>query len=200
MTPFAADLVADNAAAVAKFMRENFPVRHGLRILPKWDSRHMYDGSQLGMYMPIIENFHREMMKMECDSESLSAMFANIEWFWNQLCIPEALTCEYENHGITVDNPGRKQLFCAKAWLSMFYHVAAGVNIALDGLSFSPSDGGEISIRNLSCRGRTIDIATTGHGWKIGSLSLNGRSVPAPFKIPFSALGARNNIKLEREA
>ncbi|MFA6291803.1 MAG: hypothetical protein WC637_08485 [Victivallales bacterium] len=198
VTPFAGDLVADNAAAIAKFMRENFPVKHGLRILPKWDSRYMYDGSQLGMYMPVIENFHREMMKSEHDSESLTAMFENIEWFWEQLCIPEALTCEYENHGITVDNPGRKQLFCAKAWLSMFYHVAAGINFTVDGISFSPSGSGEISIKDFSVRGREIDIEISGRGWEIGSLSLNGNPVLSPFTIPFSALEESNTVKLLR--
>lgn len=199
VTPFAADLLNGNSVTITKFMRENFPVKHGLRILPKWDSRYMYDGSQLGMYMPVIENFHREMMKAEHDSESLSAMLENIEWFWNQLCIPEALTCEYENHGITVDNPGRKQLFCAKAWLSMFYHVAAGVSFTIDGISFSPSDSEDISIRNFSFRKRIIDFEITGRGWEIGSLSLNGHPVPAPFKIPYSALEGRNAIKLLRK-
>ncbi|PIX97225.1 MAG: hypothetical protein COZ24_06450, partial [Hydrogenophilales bacterium CG_4_10_14_3_um_filter_63_21] len=98
----------------------------------------MYDGCQLGMYSPGIENFYREMMKIGHDSKEISELFDNMEWFWNQLSILEALTCECENHGITVDNPGRKQAYSAKAWLNMFYQVAAGMNISTRGLSFSP--------------------------------------------------------------
>jgi hypothetical protein len=199
LTPFAADLVKGNEKAIATFMRRNFTARHGLRMLPTWDTRFMYDGNQLGMYMPVVERFHREMMKASRDSQGIAELFDNMEWFWQQLCVPEALTCECENHGITVDNPGRKQAFAAKAWLSMFYQVAAGMNISTRGLSFSPCDSPAIDIENLCVRGKALDIEIRGRGWKIGSLRLNGKTVPAPFTIPFSALKKSNRIVIKRK-
>lgn len=198
VTPFAAELLGEHRAKIAAFMAQHFPARHGLRLFPTWDSRFMYDGSQLGMYMPVVENFHRELQKAARNGQDIEAMFANMEWFWGQICIPEALPCEYANHGITVDNPGRKQAFCAKAWLTMFYHVGAGLNLGLDGLSFSPCDGGDYRIANLCLRGKRIDIAITGRGWEIAGLTLNGRPVPPPFRIGFAELAARNRIEIRR--
>jgi hypothetical protein len=199
ITPFAADLVEGRVGPIAKFMKANFPARHGLRMFPKWDSRFMYDGCQLGMSMAVVESFHREMMKLDHDAKGVGAMFENMEWFWDQLCVPEALTCECENHGITVDNPGRKQAFCAKAWLSMFYHVAAGINLTTEGLAFTACDSEDIAISDLSIRGKKLDLKISGRGWKIGSLTLNGKPVPGPYTIPFSSLKKRNKIVVKRK-
>jgi hypothetical protein len=199
LTPFAAELVKGNEKSIIRFMKRNFPARHGLRMLPKWDTRFMYDGCQLGMYMPCIENFYREMMKIGRDSKEIARIFDNMEWFWNQVCVLEALTCECENHGVTLDNPGRKQAFAAKAWLNMFYQIAAGLNISIRGLSFSACDSPEITIEKLCVRGKTLDVEISGRGWKIGSLLLNGKAVLAPFTIPFSDLKKSNRIVIKRK-
>ena len=199
LTPFAADLVQGHEKQIIAFMKKNFPARIGLRMYPKWDTRFMYDGCQLGMYMPAIENFHQEMMKMGRESGEIIHMFDNMEWYWNQNCVLEALTCECENHGVTVDNPGRKQAGAAKAWLNMFYQIAAGLNISTQGLSFSACDSEEIKIENLRMRGKSINIEITGKGWDIASLSLNGKSVAAPYMILFSELDMQNHIVLRRE-
>ena len=97
-----------------------------------------------------------------------------MEWYWNQLCIPEGLTCEYENHGLTPDNPGRKQAFCAKAWLTMFYHVIVGLNLDCDGLSFVRGSGIELVLRGLVVRGKTLDIELIGRGPTLTEVTLNG--------------------------
>lgn len=198
LTTFARDLVSHDLASIAGFMRENFTARHGLRMLPKWDPRFMHDGNQLGMYMPVTEPFYRQMMKETRDADSGAAMLEHMAWFWSRLCVPEALTCECENHGITVDNPGRKQAFCGKAWLAMFYHVLAGLELDIGGVSLSPGDGPDITIRNLRLRGKRIDLAIRGRGWQIGSLTLNGIDLGAARRIPFADLGGHNRIVVRR--
>lgn len=198
LTPFAAELIEGIEKPVAQFMRENFPARHGLRMFPKWDTRFMYDGCQLGMYMPVIENFHREVMKLDHDASSVKAMLGNIEWFWSQLCVPEAMSCEFENHGVTVDNPGRKQGFNAKAWLAMFHHIAAGINLSPRGIAFSACDAGDLSIKGLALRGKMLDIDIQGQGWRVGRLILNGVPVDGASFIPFEALKANNQILVQR--
>lgn len=199
LTPFAADLVLGIEEPVIKFMKKNFPARHGLRMFPKWDTRFMYDGAQLGMYMPVTESFYREMMKRARDAGETSALLDNMEWSWNQLSVLEALTCECENHGQTLDNPGRKQAFAAKAWLNMFYHVTAGLNLSTRGLSFTACQGPNLSIENLQVRGKSVSLDIRGQGWKIGSMKLNGQPVPPPFTIPFTALKKKNRIVLTRQ-
>lgn len=199
LTPFAADLVKGKEKPLIRFMKKNFPARIGLRMFPKWDTRFMYDGCQLGMYMPAIENFHREIMKRGCESKQIARMFDNMEWYWNQNCILEALTCECENHGVTVDHPGRKQAGAAKAWLNMFYQIAVGLNISTRGLSFSPCDSEDITIKNLHIRGVTLDVALRGRGWKIDTILLNGKPVASPFSIPFSDLRKRNQVVVQRK-
>jgi hypothetical protein len=200
ITPFASDLANPWKDKIAQFMKNNFPAPHGLRMFPKWDDVFMRNGHhEFDMYMPAWENCHRELMKATRDTDSAGQLLDNMEWCWKQLSVLEALTCGYANHGITLDNPGRKQAFCAKAWLSMFYHVICGINIALDGISFSPSDPGvDIAVDGLEIRGRKLDINISGTGWKIKSLTLNGEEIKPPFKIPFSELKKRNKIKLLR--
>lgn len=199
LTPFAQDLVSEHKKEIAGFMKKNFVANHGLRLLPVWDTRFMYDGNQLGMYMPVVENFFREIMRIAGLKGSVKSLYKNIEWFWQKLCIPEALTCEYENHGITPDNPGRKQAFCAKAWLNAFYHSAVGLQLTCRGISFAASEAGNISISKLKIRNKILDIDICGKGSDIRSLQLNGKNILAPFIIPFTMLKSFNKIFIEKK-
>jgi hypothetical protein len=199
VTPFATGLVAPWRDRIAAFMKDNLAMRRGVRMLPTWDSRYMYDGNQLGMTMPVVENAYRELRRSVQDDESAAQLLANIEWFWSQLCIPEALTCEFENHGITPDNPGRKQAFCGKAWLSMFYHVIAGINFDAKGLTICRGSGIELCIEGLTVRDKSLDISIKGQGPKLTAVTLNGESVPAPYHISFAALQQHNYIEILNE-
>ncbi|HEY3329878.1 MAG TPA: hypothetical protein VGK19_07655 [Capsulimonadaceae bacterium] len=198
LTPHAADLVKGNEKAIAAFMRTNFRARHGIRMFPKWDTRYMYDGNQLGMYMPVAEKFYREMMKIDRDSNGISELFDNIDWFWNHVSVLEALTCECENHGITLDNPGRKQAFAVKSWLNMFYQVAAGMNISTTSLTFTPCDSEEIKIKALAVRGKSVSVEISGRGWKFESVEMNGKPISAPYTIPYDSLKKTNRIVIKR--
>ena len=149
-TPFAGELVAPWRERIAAFMKEHLAARRGVRMLPKWDSRFMYDGNQLGAAMAVVENTYREMRHSVGDDGSAAELMDNMTHWWSRLCIPEGLTCEYENHGLTPDNPGRKQAFCAKAWLTMFYHVVVGLNLDCRGLSFVRGSGMELSVKGLA--------------------------------------------------
>jgi hypothetical protein len=199
VTPFAGDLVEKWKDVISKFMKDNFTMRHGIRSLPKWDKGYMYTFNEGTFYMPVVENFYREMMKISKDTGELGHLLANIEWFWNQLTVPEGLICVCENHGIALDNPGCKQGFAAKAWLSMFYHVICGINFDIEGISFSAADPGvDVAINGLKIRGRKLDINIAGRGWKIKSLTLDGREIKSPFRIPFTELKETRKIKLLR--
>ena len=198
VTPFAHDLVRGREQGIAAFMRQHFPARHGVRLFPRWDECFYRDGNQLGMYMPVIEPFYLEMMRLTAQPDAIPEWFANLAWFWRQLTIPEALTCEMANHGLTVDNPGRKQAFCVKAWYSMFMHAIAGIEPGLHGIQFTPSDAGDIAIRRLQIRGHLLDIRIQGRGWDIGELRLNGVSQGRDGWIPYALLGWRNTIEIRR--
>ncbi len=194
VTPFAAELVAPWRDRIAAFMKDHLAARRGVRMFPKWDSRFMYDGNQLGASMPVVENTYRELRRSVGDDTSAAELLGNIEWYWNQLCIPEGLTCEYENHGLTPDNPGRKQPFCAKAWLTMFYHVIAGLSLDCAGLVFVRGSGIDLGIKGLVVRGHVLDIEVAGAGPVLAGVTLNGEPVDAPYRIPFAMLQSHNTI------
>jgi hypothetical protein len=137
-------------------------------------------------------------MKMVGDSSETRRFLEDMTWCWAQLTIPEALTCEYENHGVTLDNPGRKPAFCAKAWLAGFYRMTAGLTLSCEGLFFAASDTGDIQLNDLKIRNHLVGIKITGKGGSISSLTLNGCAIPAPFKIPFARLAERNEIIIQR--
>lgn len=125
-SPFALELVDDKLEKVAAFMKSNFPQKYGLSMFSRKDSCFMKDGNQLGMYMPVIEGFYRHVMKCVGSNDEAVKFVELIEWAWNQLSVPEALSCEAVNHGLTLDNPGRKQAFCIKAWYSMYVKLVLG--------------------------------------------------------------------------
>ena len=198
VTPFARDLVRGKEDGIAKFMSENFRARHGVRMYPTWDDCFMKDGNQLGMYMPVIENFYQQMMLVARKPEPAAAWRENLAWFWRQLTVPEALECETLNHGATVDNPGRKQAFCAKAWYSMFFHTIAGLDFDLRGVRFSPADAGDMEVSKLTVRGKEIHLRILGRGWNVGSLELNGKDLGARDFIPYGELRKKNHIIIKR--
>ncbi len=199
ITPFARELVASHVAPIARFMRKHLWMKHGFRLMPTWDLGYMRDGCNNGYYDPYVERFYSEMMKMTRSEGGIAHFLSNVQWFWDQLNVPEAMTAEMENHGITVDCPGRQQLFGAKVWYSIFFHTLAGIELDCEGLSFSACRMEEIAIRDLQIRGYGLDIKITGRGWKIERLLLNGKIIPAPFKIPFRDLKRKNIISLRRK-
>ena len=148
--------------------------------------------------MPATERFYREMQSHLHPEDAIAKFYSDIEWNWARLTLPEALTCEYENHGLTPDNPGRKQSFTIKSWVSTFYGLAAGIRISPEGLHFQSTPASGISIEGLLIRGHRINFVLTGGKGKIRSLHLNGREiVPADF-IGFYELDEVNDIALEK--
>jgi len=198
VTEYAMDIVGDKLEAVAEFMKNSFPSQHGLLILPKWDSRFLYDGSQLAMTMPVIENFYYEVMKASHNYAAGKELFNNMEWAWNQLTIIESLTCEYENHGITLDNPGRKQAFCLKALTTAFYRTISGIKLSCSGITFSVFDSDDIAIYNLFIRGKKVDLKITGRGWQIKNLQLNNEELSPSSIVAYEKLKEHNIISIKR--
>lgn len=187
VTPFADELLKGKKSDVAAFMTREFSSRQGCRILPLWDSRYMYDGNQLGMYMPVTERFFREM-HYYIDPPGAVAKFHNdIRWNWLKLTLPEALSCEYENHGITPDNPGRKQSFTLKSWVSGFYRFSAGMTFSIAGIHFGDFSESSLEVNNLKVRNAVISVTMRGGG-AVESLMLNGRKLESKCFIPFSEL------------
>jgi hypothetical protein len=198
ITPFARELIGPHAPQIARFMKKHLKMPHGFRLMPTWDPSYMRDGNNNGYYDPYVERFYLEMIKAVRDKGGVDDFYSNVEWFWNQLNVPEAMTAEMENHGLTVDNPGRQQPFGVKVWNSIFFHTLAGMELDSAGLTFTAADAGPIKIKNLLIRGKRLDIDISGRGWKIGKLSLDGKPIAAPFHIPFASLKKHSIIKLQR--
>ncbi len=131
LTAFADELVEGKVEQIARFMHDNLKVRTGVAMLPRWDNAFMADGNQLGIYMPVTESFYRHMMRLGGYEESLMPV---IKQEWSRIMIPEALTAEAVNHGLTPDNPGRKQAFGLKAWYSLFFSYYLGISFEVDQL------------------------------------------------------------------
>ncbi|MFZ2655674.1 MAG: hypothetical protein WAX69_12150 [Victivallales bacterium] len=199
ITEFAGDLVQGIEKKTAGFMEKNFTAPHGLYPYPRWDSCFGGDGNQMQAYYPVIDPFYYNMMRLTGNKSGLERMCQNIGWFWKTHTIPEGFTYDAENEGIGVDNPGCNQAFGGHAWYANFFHAACGINIDLEGISFSPSNPGtDIAVEAMEIRGMKLDIRITGKGWKIKRLLLNGKDTGAPFKIPFTALRKQNRIELTR--
>ena len=200
VTSFARDLVEPHAAPIARFIRKNLTMPHGYRLMPKWDQGYMRDGNNNGYYDPYMDRFYIEVMKLASGEKEIRKFSDDVAWYWIQLTVPEAMGAEMENHGITVDDPGKQQPFSMRVWCSIFFHTLAGLELDCDGLSFTACDVGPIRLNNLLIRGRRIDIAITGRGWQVDKLLLDGKPVAAPFRIPFASLKKHSRIEVHRSS
>jgi hypothetical protein len=200
VTTFARDLVAPHAAPIARFIRKNLTMRHGYRLMPKWDQGYMRDGNNNGYYDPYMDRFYIEMMKLASGEKEIRKFSDDVAWYWSQFTVPEAMGAEMENHGITVDDPGKQQPFSMRVWCSIFFSTLMGLELDCDGLNFSACDAGPIEIRGLLIRGHTVDLKVTGRGWQIDKLLLDGKPVAAPFRIPFASLKKHSRIEVRRSS
>ncbi len=199
LTPFARDLVEGHISEIADFMKTHFHHPRGLYMFPRWDSSFMADGNQIGAYCPVIEGFYYHMMRLSRNKRELKHWENTVKWNWKQHTIPEGLTTEAENEGITLDNPGTKQLFAAKVWYSNFFDIFAGIEATPEGLKVSPCYYSEISINNLRLRGKELQIAISGRGSKIAKIELNGRTLTANDIISWDRFNRSPNlIKITR--
>jgi hypothetical protein len=198
VTTFARDLVAPHTAPIARFIRKNLLMPHGYRLMPKWDQGYMRDGNNNGYYDPYMDRFYLEVMKLASDRKEIARFGDDVAWFWSQLTVPEAMGAEMENHGLTVDDPGKQQPFSMRVWCSIFFGTLAGLELDGAGLNFTACDVGPIQLNNLLIRGRRIDIAITGRGWQIDKLLLDGKPVAAPFHVPFTSLKKHSRIEVRR--
>ena len=175
VTPFARDLVEPHARELGRFITENLVMRHGHRLMPAWDAGYMRDGNNNGYYDPYVERFYVEVAKLNHRRTGIDHFTSDVAWYWRQFTVPEAMTAEMENHGITVDDPGKQQLFSMKAWCSIFFHTLAGFELDAEGLSFTACDGEPLAIDGLPIRGKRVDFKVAGRGWHIDRLLLDGK-------------------------
>ena len=199
VTDFAGELLENKRSAVAKFMTEHFSTRQGTRILPLDDSAFLRDGNQLGMYMPSTERFYRIMCHCLDPARNLEKFKADIIGNWKLLTLPEALTCEYENHGITPDNPGRKQFFTLKPWVGSWFLFALGIHCDLDGIVFAPFADAGTEVSGLHWRGKTLCIRNGGSSGKVLSIRINGKPAAGTDRVLWSELPAVSEIVVSRQ-
>ena len=201
LTPFAQDLVSHAPERIARFMDRNLRSAKCLLSMPRWDTAWMADGNQLGASYPTADYFYLQVHKMIGDSKALETWLGDVDWFWRRHTVPEAFTPEAENeHEMGADNQGCKQLQACSTWYASLYMGLAGMDFDHEGVTFTPWGNRPLAIRNLKLHGVAIDLTIGGSGNHIGSLKLNGKSIPAGSrKIPWSALkGKRAKIELIR--
>ncbi len=198
VTPFAGELLTGKLPAAAHAAKEHFAMRQGCRILSWKDTAYMLDGNQLGMYMPSTERYYRELCHFLDPAANRAKFRADLGWNWKKLTLPEALTCEYENHGFTPDNPGRKQFFTLKPWASNAYRFLLGIECTLDGIAFGDSAEPGSTTENLRWRGKTLAIRNTGGAGPVTRLTLNGTEQTNLEMIRWEQLANDNNITVER--
>ncbi len=200
VTHFAADLLGDHAGPIAEFQATNFTRPHGIGgMIPRWDTAYPADGNQLIAYYPSwSEVFYRNTMRLAGRPKELDKWFDDVEWFWNQLTLPEGFTYDAENEGFTVDNPGCKQAFGGQAWYAVFFSAILGLAIDEQGLMISPTPVcRKISVKGLIVRGNRIDVKLTGKA-QCFSVTVNGKVFEgASIHIPFAELKPINRIAIQ---
>lgn len=201
ITPFARELVAHAPGRIADFMDKHLRSEKCLLSLPHWDKAWMADGNQLGSSFPTADYFYLNVHKLVGNDYGLKAWLGDVDWFWRQHTAPEAFTPEADNESeLGPDNPGCKQLQAVSCWYASLYTGLAGMDFDHEGLTLTPWGDRPISIRGLNLHGHSVDLEIKGAGSHVGSLKLDGKTLPAGSrKIHWSQLkGKRARIELVR--
>lgn len=198
LTPFARELVSHAPGRIAAFMDEHLRSAKCLLSMPRWDTAWMADGNQLGASYPAADYFYLNVHKVVGEAKALDAWLGDVEWFWRRHTAPEAFTPEAENeHEMGADNQGCKQTQASSTWYASLYTGLAGMDFDHEGITFTPWGDRTISIKGLKLRGASIDLSISGKGSHIGSLKLNGKSLPVGSrKIAWSMLQGKT-VKIE---
>ena len=178
LTPFADELLRGVENEVADFMQQAFTQRIGVSMFPRRDDIFYSDGTQLGMYMSVTEGNYRYSQARRGRPDTLLPV---IEREWGQLRLPEALTCEAVNSGLTPDNPGRKQQFTAASYYSLTFGLFCGLEFTPDQLRFRPPLLARRGwrIRQLRWGTARLDLEFSGSGGgPVVAVELNGRKLP----------------------
>lgn len=201
ITPFARELVSHAPGRIAAFMDKHLRSDKCLLSLPHWDTAWMADGNQLGSSYPTADYFYLNIHKLVGDAYGLNAWLGDVAWFWRHHTAPEAFTPEAENEAeLGPDNPGGKQLQAVTCWYAGLYTGLAGMDVDHEGLTLTPWGDRPVGIRGLKLHGVSLDLTIRGKGNHLGSLTLNGKPLPAGSrKIAWSALqGATAKLELVR--
>jgi hypothetical protein len=135
------------------------------------------------------------------DDYGIKAWLGDVEWFWRHHTSPEAFTPEAENEdAFGPDNWGGKQAQSVTTWYAGLFTGLAGLDIDHEGLTMTPWGRMPVDIRGLKLHGISVDIKIRGEGTHIGSLKLNGKSMPTGLrKIGWSEFkGKKATIELVR--
>jgi hypothetical protein len=201
ISPFARELVSHAPERISAFMDKHLRSDKCLLSLPHWDTAWMADGNQLGSSYPTADYFYLNIHKLVGDDFGSKAWLGDVEWFWRHHTAPEAFTPEAENEAaFGPDNHGGKQLQAVTCWYASLYMGLAGMDFDHEGLTLTPWGDRPVSIKGLKLHGVAVDVEITGEGNHVGSLSLDGVSLPAGSrKIQWSQLrGMTARIELVR--
>jgi len=180
LTPFARELVSHAPGRISSFMDKHLRSEKCLLSLPKWDTAWMQDGNQLGSSFPAADYLYVNVHKEMGNDYGLKTWLGDVEWFWRHHTAPEAFTPEAENEDERgPDNHGCKQIQAVSTWYGCLYNGIAGLDADHEGITLTPWSDIPVNIRGLRLRGTSIDLKISGRGRYIGSLKLNGKSLPA---------------------
>jgi hypothetical protein len=181
---------------IAEFMRQNFLFEAGLYMFPKTDDGFMADGNQLGAYYPPIDRYYWNVMNRVGDSRALADFERIVTGFWRQHTYPEGLTHETANAEPTLDKPGCKQAFSAKAWLCDALELHLGLRVNLQGFSLNPMPAEQaFRVENLMLRGKRIVIERIGNG-RTPQFTLNGTVLEQGY-VSWDMLQSKNTLTIE---
>lgn len=199
ITPFAEDPVADRLGAIGAYQKKHHRVEHGVNMFEIGSWAWMADGNQYGAYYPVTDRGHWNVMNKIGDVESIAALDKIISEHWKTLTYPEGQTLEFANTDVTQhgDEPGNKQAFAAKSWLSDAIELRLGLRILKDGLHFNAMcDGRPYAIRKLAVRGTRLDVEAKGRGAK-AKYELNGVKLEKPVVEWAMLKSGMNLLKIE---
>lgn len=199
---FCRDLVDGKNGDALRFFEENFVKAPGILPLPRWGKSYDFDSNQAHSHWPATCEYYARLINMENRKELTEQFVGWISYWTDKLMCPEGIDCYTDTEVPATDYwtslNGAWQAYSMRAWYEAVIHSVVGVEISSDGLNIYPYSGKEMSLIGLNFDNKKLDIHMKGSGSKVKSVSLDGKSLGAVYKIEKELLKEHSVIEVVR--
>ena len=185
-----------------KWNYKDFVCSPGLRPFPVWGIAYDADSNQAHSYWPAHSETYTRLVNIENRNDLMEQFIGWVSYWTDLLTCPEGINCYVDTLTPEADDynslNGAWQAYSMRAWYEAIVHNVVGVEIDLDGLTFHPYSGAEMSLEGLHYREKIIDIHMKGSGQGIKQITVNGQVIRNADKVSNDILDAKNVIIVER--
>jgi hypothetical protein len=194
------ELCDGHIRATVAYQLRHFYSRMGISIFsPRHPDMWDRDGNQFHCSWPVMDSHNLKLALWARNREALDHFVPWVESLVSRHTVPEAIQMRVKKDFPVVYDAGAWQAYTMSSWYRVVVESLLGVMPDAGGLTCAGTMAPPMGLEGLHYRGGLIDITTTGCGWDVLSLELDGRKLVGACKIAAHLLeGGRHRLRIVR--